>query len=384
MIALIRVDFNVPVHKGKILDLTRIKAAIPTIEHCLQSGMSVVLMSHFGRPKGLDRSLSLKLLIEPLSKLLKQKVCFYSSITKKGDEKTQNLNPGTVVLLENLRFYSGEIANDLLFAKKLATYGDIYINDAFGASHRDHASISAIKTFFTAETKFKGLLLHKELKELNKLKTARSPYTVIVGGAKIGSKIHILKSFLNIADNILIGGGMAFPFIKELGGEIGRSLCSKLELDVVKEFLIKSKNSKTKIVLPLDCLTTTSLNKTSELITTEINSVPKKSLGVDIGEKTISLYNKIILASKSIIWNGPMGITEIEPFSSGTRQISNSMVRATKNGAYTLIGGGDTISDVSRFGVKNEFSYICTGGGAMLEFFRANKLATTLDLKKLK
>jgi len=384
MRALIRVDFNVPAHNGKILDLTRIKAAIPTIEHCLQSGMSVVLMSHFGRPKGLDPSLSLKLLIQPLSKLLKQKILFYSSITKQCDEQIKLLKPGTVILLENLRFYSGEITNDLLFAKELATYGDIYINDAFGASHRDHASISAIKTFSTPETKFKGFLLNKELKELNKLKTARSPYTVIVGGAKIGSKIHILKSFLNIADNILIGGGMAFPFIKELGGEIGKSLCSESELDVVKEFLIQSKNSITKIVLPLDCLTTTSFKKTSELVTTEINSIPKNSLGVDIGEKTISLYKNIILQSKSIIWNGPMGITEVEPFATGTREISNSIAIATKNGAYTLIGGGDTISDVSRFGVKNEFSYICTGGGAMLEFFKENKLATTLDLIKLK
>ena len=371
---LIRVDFNVPVHNGKITDLNRVRSALPTINYFLNLNMSVVLMSHFGRPKEVDQQYSLKFLIEPLSKLLNKKVSFCSEISEDNKRLFEKMEMKDVMLLENLRFYPGETSNHHAFAKLLSDYGDIYVNDAFGVSHRKHASIDKIQEYFPKK-KYIGFLVEKEYNQLQIIKTKPlAPYTVIVGGSKIGSKIHMLKAFLNVANHILIGGGMAFPFIKYLGGAIGTSLCNNDELDVVQEFLSESKKSTTKIILPKDCVTTSSLRDINSIVVNDIMSIPPNLMGVDIGPKTITMFNDIIINSKSIMWNGPMGVSEIDTFSNGTRRVGETVVKATQAGAYSLIGGGDTVSDISRFGIADEFSYVSTGGGAMLEFFRNENL----------
>ena len=381
--ALIRVDFNVPIHNNKILDLSRIYAAIPTIKHCLNKRMAVVLMSHFGRPSKPNPTFSLKQLVEPLSKILKQKILFCSNIVEGNSIESKPLKQGEVLLLENLRFYPGETTNDVAFAKLLSQYGGIYINDAFAASHREHASISAIKAYFSDKKKFRGFLLSNEIKQLDKLSISNRPYSIVVGGSKIGSKIHILNAFLDIADYILIGGGMAFPFIKYQGGQIGKSLCNDSEIPIVEEFLNNLKNSTTKLVLPIDCVSTTSIKDQSGINISNINSIASHAMGVDIGPKTIELFKTFIIRSKSIMWNGPMGVSEIENFSKGTKKMCKAIADSTQNGSYSLIGGGDTVSDISRFGFKDKFSYVSTGGGAMLEFFKFNQLSTTIDLKEL-
>tara|TARA_B100001250_G_scaffold259548_1_gene223501 strand:- start:7436 stop:8623 length:1188 start_codon:yes stop_codon:yes gene_type:complete len=381
-IALIRVDYNIPIKNETLLDLNRIEASIPTIQHFLKQKKKIVLMSHFGRPKGRDSNYSLRKLIPAIEKLLKRKVSFVPDITESSASIIRE-NNSAIVLLENLRFYSGEQTNDMEFAKQLSMYGDIYINDAFGVSHRNHASVSAITKFFPNKN-YKGLLLERELKELKKLKNNNiEPYTIIVGGSKIGSKIHMLKSFLNVADNIIIGGGMAFPFIKHLGGGIGNSICQESELEVVKDFLHKAKQSKTKLSLPKDCLITNNLQKKTNQSYVSISNIPAEYIGVDIGPKTIRLFSNIISDSKLIMWNGPMGISEVDEYSQGSRDIADIIVKTTKRGSYSLLGGGDTISDISRFGLKKKFSYISTGGGAMLDFFKNENLPGTKDLESI-
>lgn len=378
---LIRVDFNVPVNNGTITDASRINSALPTIRHFLNLGMSIVLMSHFGRPNGFDDNYSLKFLVAHLSKLLNQKVLFSSDIR---DLDVLNLiKPGEILLLENLRFYSEETQNDGVFAELLSKYGDVYVNDAFGTSHRKHASIQKIQEFFPNKS-YMGFLLEKEVSELKKIqKSSLAPQTVIVGGSKIGSKIHMLKTFLNKADNILIGGGMAFPFIKYMGGQIGGSLCNNDELEVVKKFLIQSEKSATKIVLPIDCIVTDSISLKTNIKSCDIMSIPDGYMGVDIGLNSVQLFQKFITNSKLILWNGPMGIFETQEFSSGTKAITNAIAEFTASSGYSLIGGGDTVSAISEFSKKSQFSYISTGGGAMLDFFRNQNLPGILDLKTI-
>ena len=376
---LIRVDFNVPVHNGVITDLSRIKLALPTIRHFLNLGMSVVLMSHFGRPNGLDMNYSLKFLIKPLSTLLSQKVLFSSDI--RDLDVVNSIKHRDVLLLENLRFYSEEIENNVGFAELLSKYGDVYVNDAFGTSHRQHASIQKIQEFFPNES-YMGFLLEKEIRELKKIqRSSLKPHTVIVGGSKIGSKIHMLKTFLNKADNILIGGGMAFPFIKHMGGQIGDSLCNNDELDVVKDFLIKSEKSTTKIVLPIDCIVSDSITFKTNIKCCNIMSIPDNYMGVDIGNKTVQLFRKFIANSKLILWNGPMGIFEVKEFSRGTKEITEAVAATTASSGYSLIGGGDTVSAISEFSDTTQYSYIYTHGGAMLDFFRNENLPGVLGLK---
>jgi len=382
---LIRVDFNVPIYNGKITDTTRIKYSLPTIKYFLELGMRVIIMSHLGRPTlKREDNLSLKVVLNSLSELLNyQKVSFFPDINEEFAQKTlETIQPGDVCLLENLRFFQGEQENDAKFAQLLSQFGDIYVNDAFGVCHREHASVSKIHEFF--KQKHKGFLLEKELLQLEKLqKNPKKPYTVIVGGSKIGSKIHMLQAFLHVADYILIGGGMAFPFIKYLGGEIGSSLCRSEELGVVENFLKKVKKSNTKILLPIDCIVTSSIEKIADIHTVEINQIPQNYIGVDIGSRTIELFSDIISLSQTVMWNGPMGISEIDEFSAGTKQLSDSIIELTNKGGFSLIGGGDTISDVSRFGLKSKFSYVSTGGGAMLEFFKNQNLPGVLSLKKI-
>ena len=376
---LIRVDYNVPIHNGAISDLTRIEATIPTINYFLSLGKQIVLISHLGRPKGINDKYSLRILVKPLSRLLNRDVVFYQDWLT---HPIKLANQPDVILLENLRFYSGEINNEKAFAETLSNYGDIYVNDAFGVSHRYHASTFGILSFF--KRKYKGFLLSKEIQELTALQNNKKrPFTVLVGGSKIGSKIHILKTFLGIADNIIIGGGMSFPFVKQGGGAIGDSICLDEELDVVADFLLKSNKTNTNIILPVDCLVTNSIQKRSNISIKKIDKIPQNYMGVDIGPKTIQLFEKNILDSKLILWNGPMGIAEIEEFAWGTKKIANLIANATRLGAYSLIGGGDTVSDVARFGLKKQFSYVSTGGGAMLEFFKNNYLEPTKDLLKI-
>ena len=376
--ALIRVDYNVPIQNGQILDFSRIEASLPTINYLIQQKTPIILMSHLGRPKQRNPKYSLKTLIRPLERILNKKVIFIET------PRRINIPIGSIGLLENLRFYPGEKQNSRSFCEQLSKLGDYYINDAFGASHREHASISGVKEFFP-NNNYKGMLLESELQQLNILKkNPKSPYTIIVGGSKIGSKIHMLETFLGIADNILIGGGMAFPFIKYLGGEIGKSICQDSELDIVKSFLNKANVSNTKIVFPLDFLVTKDLIRKKQQGIVDSNQIPKELMGVDIGPKTIKLFNEYIIKSQSIMWNGPMGISEISDFSHGTRSLAKAIKRATKSGTYSLIGGGDTASDIYRFGFKNSFSFVSTGGGAMLEFFKNPNLPGFKKLKPLK
>tara|TARA_B100001741_G_scaffold303976_1_gene294601 strand:- start:974 stop:2134 length:1161 start_codon:yes stop_codon:yes gene_type:complete len=376
--ALVRVDYNVPIQNGQILDLKRIEASLPTINYLIKKNTPIILMSHLGRPQKSTPDYSLKTLIKPIERLLNKKVIFIESPRK------ISIPTGCIGLLENLRFYPGEKQNDPVFCEELSKLGDFYINDAFSVSHREHASISGIKDFFPNKT-YQGLLLAAELHQLNILKQdPKPPYTIIVGGSKIGSKIHMLEAFLGIADNILVGGGMAFPFIKHLGGEIGKSICQDSELDIVKSFLHKAKRSRTKIVFPLDFLVTKDIISKEQQKIVESHEIPKELMGVDIGPKTIKLFNKYIISSQSIMWNGPMGVSEISDFSRGTRSIAETIKTATNLGTYSLIGGGDTASDISRFGFANSFSFISTGGGAMLEFFKNPNLIGFKKLKKLK
>tara|TARA_B100001250_G_scaffold378798_1_gene368921 strand:+ start:235 stop:1416 length:1182 start_codon:yes stop_codon:yes gene_type:complete len=379
---LIRVDYNVPIQNDIILDLNRIESSLPTIRYFLKHNKKIILMSHLGRPKGLDKNYSLEKLIKPLEKLLGLKVLFIPEITSESVNLISN-KLYSIVLLENLRFYPGEKTNDIEFARLLSNCGDIYINDAFGVSHRNHASVSAITQFFENQ-KYKGLLLESELRALNKLKQSTiNPYTIIVGGSKIGSKIYMLQSFLNVADNIIIGGGMAFPFIKYLGGDIGSSIFKEQELVIVEEFLNQAKQSKTKIILPIDCLITNNIKERGDQRHIDIMKIPQNYMGVDIGVKTIKLFCDVISSSKLIMWNGPMGISEIDDFSNGTKEIAESVAKVTNQGSYSLLGGGDTISEISKWGLKNKFSYISTGGGAMLEFFKNKNLPGTKDLDSM-
>ncbi len=380
---LIRVDYNVPIQNGKILDLTRIESSVPTINYFLKKNMHVVLMTHLGRPQKRDKNYSLNIILNTLEKILNQNILFVSDILKGNNTQIPQTHP-SITLLENLRFYSGEKNNDEKFAKKLSAYGDIYVNDAFGVCHRQHASVSAIGKFFP-QKKYRGILLEKELNELKKLKRSKiSPYTIIVGGSKIGSKIHMLKEFIDVADNILIGGGMAFPFIKHLGGEIGDSICKNDELAIVSNFLNQIKNSKTKVFLPTDALITDDIEQKNDQKYVDIMSIPKSYKGVDVGPDTIKRFSSIIIKSKLIMWNGPMGISEIKEFSKGTQKLAKLITDQTKKGTYSLIGGGDTVSDISRLGLKEKFSYVSTGGGAMLEFFKNKHLPALIELESLK
>tara|TARA_B100000902_G_scaffold380390_1_gene415749 strand:- start:5412 stop:6596 length:1185 start_codon:yes stop_codon:yes gene_type:complete len=381
---LIRVDYNVPLQDGKVLDTSRITASLPTIKYFLKQNKHITLISHLGRPIKQEKKLSLYQIKPTIEKIIGEKIEFISTINfTKQDGLEPTLSNTRIRLLENLRFYSGEQQNELEFARILSNYASIYINDAFGVSHRAHASVSRIHDFFP-DKKFKGLLLSKEISELKKIKNnPQRPYTVIVGGSKIGSKIHILRTFLNIADNIIIGGGMAFPFIKYLGGEIGNSIFKESELEVVKEFLDVASTSNTRILFPKDCLITNNIVNTTNPIYCDIMNIPKDYMGVDIGPQTIQVFKKVISQSKAIMWNGPMGISEIELFSNGTKILAEQVATIKAQGGYTLIGGGDTISEINKFGLQNKFTHVSTGGGAMLEFFRNEDLPGVVNLKPL-
>ena len=369
--ALIRVDFNVPLSKDFVVgDDTRMKAAVPTIKTVLEKNGSVILMSHLGRPKtGFDESLSLKHLVRHLEELLETKVIFAGDcIGEEAKQITKNLQPGQVVLLDNLRFYKEETQGDDSFAKKLASHGDVYINDAFGTAHRAHASTAVIANYFPNDKLF-GWLLQNEIEAIDKvLKTPQKPLTAIVGGAKVSSKITIIESLLEKVDNLIIGGGMAYTFIKATGGKIGNSLVEDDYLDTAKKVLEIANQKGVKICLPIDTIATTAFSNDTPTQVVPIHEIPDGWMGLDIGEKSIAYFNEVISASKTILWNGPMGVFEMKNFMNGTVAIAKNIAKATENGAYSLVGGGDSVAAINKFNLADQVSYVSTGGGAMLEY----------------
>ena len=364
----IRVDFNVPFNdEGEITDNSRIIAALPTIEFVISSGGACILASHLGRPDGKNPALSLKKIIPELKKLLGKDVIFLEdSLGDQTKEICSNLKKGQIVLLENLRFYKEETKADERFAKQLSALADIYINDAYGTTHREHASTATIAQFFSE--KAPGMLLEKEIKSLKKLMDKpKKPVTAIIGGAKVSSKISVIANILGFVDNLIIGGGMAYTFIKNNGGRIGDSIFEADRLNDCKEILSKAKNENVNVFLPEDILCSNEFSNSGLQKLTNIYEVPEGWQGLDIGPKTMDKFEQVILGSSTILWNGPMGVFEIPSFEKGTLVVAKTVAKATQNGAYSLIGGGDSVAAIKKFGLQNQVSFISTGGGAMLE-----------------
>ena len=376
--AIVRVDFNVPMDKttGLVSDDKRIRAALPTIQHILKNGGSVVLLSHFGRPKnGPEAIFSLAQITAKVSELIGTKVHFASDcISSEAFEISQNLQPGEVLLLENVRFYAEETAGDTAFAKKLALHGDCYVNDAFGAAHRAHASTTQLASFFP-NAKMAGLLMNAEIENAKKvLLHAERPFTAIVGGAKVSDKILIVENLLNLADHIIIGGGMAYTFFKALGGHIGNSLCETERLDTCLEILNKAKTKGVQIHLPIDAIAADRFAADANTQIEPSNAISEDRMGLDIGPKAIADFEAVLLQSKTILWNGPMGVFEMPAFENGTKSMALAVASATKNGAFSLIGGGDSAAAVQKFELSSQVSYVSTGGGALLEYFEGKVL----------
>ena len=373
---LIRVDFNVPLDKKQhITDASRIAAAIPTIKHVINNGGIAILISHLGRPKNKDPQLSLRPVAKRLSQLLNKDVGFSEScIGKKLFSKTRELRDGEVILLENLRYHEDEMRGGVEFAEELASLADIYINDAFGTAHRLHASTHTITAFFQ-KTKFCGFLLEKEISNLNTVLTSPDrPFTAIIGGAKVSSKINLILSLLKKVDKIIIGGGMAYTFVKAKGGDVGVSMVEKDKLTLAKHILKKAKEKKVDLILPVDSVNSFAFNNNSPIDISIIRSIPKAKMGLDIGPKSIDLFKKHILLSKTILWNGPMGVFEFSKFAKGTQSVGEAVCSSTSNGAFSLIGGGDSVAAAKKFGLTKGLSYISTGGGAMLEYLEGKTL----------
>ena len=376
--AIVRVDFNVPMDKttGLVSDDKRIRAALPTIQHILKNGGSVVLLSHFGRPKnGPESVFSMAQICDKVSEVLGVKVQFATDcISEEAFEKSKALQPGEVLLLENVRFYAEETAGDTAFAKKLALHGDCYVNDAFGAAHRAHASTTQLASFFP-NAKMAGLLMNAEIENAKKvLLHAERPFTAIVGGAKVSDKILIVENLLNLADHIIIGGGMAYTFFKALGGHIGNSLCETERLDTCLEILNKAKTKGVQIHLPIDAIAADRFAADANTQIEPSNAISEDRMGLDIGPKAIADFEAVLLQSKTILWNGPMGVFEMPAFENGTKSMALAVASATKNGAFSLIGGGDSAAAVQKFELSSQVSYVSTGGGALLEYFEGKVL----------
>ena len=366
--AFVRVDFNVPFDDaGRISDNSRIVAALPTIKYILSSGGSCILASHLGRPKGKTKDLSLSKLVPELEKLLSTKVLFSDDcIGEKTESKCSRLKPGEVILLENLRFYKEETNADESFAKKLSNLAEIYVNDAYGTTHREHASTSTMAKFF--DLKSPGILLENEIASLKKLMDNPSgPVTAIIGGAKVSSKISVIANMLDVVDNLIIGGGMAYTFIKNNGGAIGDSIFEKDKLNDCIEIISLAEQKNVNVFLPEDVVASNEFSNQGLKKAINIYNIPKGWQGLDIGPLTISKFEKIVTESKTILWNGPMGVFEMPSFEQGTLAIAKSVAKATSNGAFSLIGGGDSVAAIKKFNLQDEVSFISTGGGAMLE-----------------
>lgn len=374
--ALIRVDFNVPLDENfNVTDTTRIEAAKPTIDYILSNGGSVILMSHLGRPKGVQDEFSLQHIVATVAAILKVPVTFASDcIGTVAENASKDLKKGEVLLLENLRFYKEEEAGDIEFAKKLASLGDIYVNDAFGTAHRAHASTTIIAQFFPVNKCF-GALLAKEIESINKvLNTSVKPVTAVLGGSKVSSKITVIENILDKIDHMIIGGGMTFTFIKALGGSIGNSICEDDKLELALEIMAKAKAKNVQIHLPVDVVAANAFANDAQTQIVPVGEIPDGWQGLDAGPKSLESIHSVILSSNTILWNGPLGVFEIESFSNGTIQLGNFIAEATENGAFSLVGGGDSVAAVKQFGFEPKMSYVSTGGGAMLEMLEGRDL----------
>ncbi len=374
--ALIRVDFNVPLNaEFEITDDTRIKAALPTINKILSDGGAVILMSHLGRPKtGPEQKFSLKHLVAHLSRVLHVEVQFADDcVGTSAKEQAANLSNGSVLLLENLRFYGEETKGDVEFAKKLADLGDVYVNDAFGTAHRAHASTAVIAQFF--QDKVAGYVIQAELDNAKKvLEQAERPFTAIMGGAKISDKILVIENLLDRVDNLIIGGGMCYTFFKALGGQIGNSLVEEDKLELARDLIAKAKQKGVDLLLPKDSKIANDFNNEAQQQIADNYAIPDGWMGLDIGPEAMQVFSNTIEQSKTVLWNGPMGVFEMSNFAQGTIKVAEAVVNATQNGGYSLIGGGDSAAAINSLGFGDQVSYVSTGGGALLEYMEGKVL----------
>lgn len=374
--ALIRVDFNVPLNSDfEVTDKTRIEAAKPTIVKILEDGGAVVLMSHLGRPKGVDSNYSLKHIVESVSDVIGIQVKFVADcIGEKVTEAVRNLQKGEVLLLENLRFYEEETAGDENFSEQLSNNGDIYVNDAFGTAHRAHASTTIVAKYFS-EHKCFGTLLAKEIESIDKvLNTSEKPVLAILGGAKVSSKITVIENILDKVDHLIIGGGMTFTFVKAQGGCVGDSICEDDKMSLALEILEKAAAKNVQVHLPVDVLAADDFSDNANTQVVDVTKIPEGWQGLDAGPKSQEIFDEVVNLCKTILWNGPLGVFELKTFSKGTIMLGNSIDKATQNGAFSLVGGGDSVAAVKQFGFADKVSYVSTGGGAMLETLEGKNL----------
>ena len=371
---IIRVDFNVPIDKNTVTDTSRIEAAKQTIDKICLDGGSCILVSHLGRPNGFQDDFSMKKIIDSVEKVLGKKVLLSNDVI--GEDsilKASSLKPREVLLLENVRFHKEETEGDLNFAKQLSQLGDCYVNDAFGTAHRAHASTTIISSFF--KNKFFGKLLEKEVLAIKKvMSSGQKPVLAILGGAKISSKIPIIKNIIKIVDDIIIGGGMSFTFSKALGGNIGKSICEDSMIDVCKDILKTAEKNNVKVHLPVDAICSLDFDNNSTREVFDIMNIDDGYQGMDAGPNTLKRFKKVILKSKTILWNGPVGVFEFSNFSNGTKALGKYISESTDKGAFSLVGGGDSVAAVKAFGIQNNMSYVSTGGGAMLESLEGKTL----------
>ncbi len=374
--ALIRVDFNVPLDENfNVTDATRIEAAKPTIDTILADGGSVILMSHLGRPKGNEAKYSLKHILKTASEVIGVQVKFAEDcVGDAAKNAAESLQPGEVLLLENLRFHAEEEAGDVAFAKELASLGDIYVNDAFGTAHRAHASTTIIAQFFPNDKCF-GTLLATEIDSLNKvLRNSEKPVTAVLGGSKVSSKITVIENILDKVDHMIIGGGMTFTFVKALGGKIGDSICEDDKQELALEILRLAKEKNVQIHIPVDVVAADAFSNDAKTQIVDVNAIPDGWQGLDAGPKSLENFKQVILASKTILWNGPLGVFELPKFANGTIELGNYIAEATSKGAFSLVGGGDSVAAVKQFELEKKMSYVSTGGGAMLEMLEGRTL----------
>ncbi|WP_333875713.1 phosphoglycerate kinase [Flavobacterium sp.] len=374
--AIIRVDFNVPLDEHfNVTDANRIEAAKPTIDKILADGGSVILMSHLGRPKGKQDQFSLRHIVAKTAEVLGVSVQFAPDCSGEiAQQAARQLKAGEVLLLENLRFYAEEEAGDVAFAKELASLGDIYVNDAFGTAHRAHASTTIIAQFFP-EKKCFGALLAKEIDSLNRvLNNSVKPVTAVLGGSKVSSKITVIENILDKVDHMIIGGGMTFTFVKALGGAIGNSICEDDKQELALEILRLAKEKNVQVHLPVDVVAADSFSNDAQTQVVDVTKIPDGWQGLDAGPKSLENFRAVIMESKTILWNGPLGVFEMESFAKGTITLGNFIVESTQNGAFSLVGGGDSVAAVKQFGLEDKMSYVSTGGGAMLEMLEGKVL----------
>ena len=372
--AIIRVDFNVPLNNGEVTDNSRIIAASPTIKKIISDGGSCILMSHLGRPKGIDPKLSMGNILKEVEHVLGSEILLSKDVVGPDTRsKSKALKPGEILLLENLRFHNEETEGDVAFAEELSKLADCYINDAFGTAHRAHASTTIIAQFF--EHKFFGKLLEKEVLSIDKvMKSGEKPVLAILGGAKISTKIPIVENIMDVVDDIIIGGGMSFTFVKALGGSIGNSIHEDEMINTALDILQAAKNKNVKIHLPVDVVCSTEFSNDGEQNIFDIDKIPENFEGMDAGPKSLEIFKEVILNSKTILWNGPVGVFEFSNYSNGTKSVGDAVATSTKNGAFSLVGGGDSVAAVKKFNLQNSVSYVSTGGGAMLESLEGKKL----------